>query len=106
MSVTEDTTRAFPETIHKLYSTAIHCGSRHIVLTDTVGHATPAGARALVRFVIDEVVKPSGQEILISWHGHNDRGLSVINSLAAVQAGADVIHGCALVIVVMIRQPP
>jgi 2-isopropylmalate synthase len=96
MYVTEDTTRAFPETVKKLYTTAINCGARHIVLTDTVGHATPAGARALVRFVIEEVVKPSGQEILISWHGHNDRGLSVMNSLAAVQAGADVIHGCAL----------
>src|SRR5213594_1437383 len=96
MYVTEDTTRAFPETIKRLYTTALNCGARHIVLTDTVGHATPAGVRALVRFVIDEVVKPSGEEILISWHGHNDRGLSVINSLAAVQAGADVIHGCAL----------
>ncbi|PYS11706.1 MAG: 2-isopropylmalate synthase [Acidobacteria bacterium] len=96
MYVTEDTTRAFPETIKRLYTTALNCGARHIVLTDTVGHATPAGARALVRFVIDEVVRPSGEEILISWHGHNDRGLSVINSLAAVQAGADVVHGCAL----------
>ena len=96
MYVTEDTTRAFPETIKRLYVTAINCGARHIVLTDTVGHATPAGVRALVRFVVDEVVRPSGEEILISWHGHNDRGLSVINSLAAVQAGADVIHGCAL----------
>jgi len=96
MYVTEDTTRAFPETIKRLYTTAINCGARHIVLTDTVGHATPAGTRALVRFVIDEVVKGSGEDILISWHGHNDRGLSVINSLAAVQAGADVIHGCAL----------
>ena len=96
MYVTEDTTRAFPEAIKRLYTAAINCGARHIVLTDTVGHATPAGARALVRFVVDEVVKPSGEEILISWHGHNDRGLSVINSLAAVQAGADVIHGCAL----------
>jgi 2-isopropylmalate synthase len=96
MYVTEDTTRAFPETIKWLYTTAIDCGARHIVLTDTVGHATPAGARALVKFVVEEVVKPSGEDIMISWHGHNDRGLSVINSLAAVQAGADVIHGCAL----------
>ena len=52
MYVTEDTTRAFPETIKRLYSTAINCGARHIVLTDTVGHATPDGARALVQFVI------------------------------------------------------
>jgi isopropylmalate/homocitrate/citramalate synthase len=96
MYVTEDTSRAFPDTIKRLYTTAINCGARHIVLTDTVGYATPAGVRELVRFVVDEIVKPSGEEILISWHGHNDRGLSVINSLAAVQAGADVIHGCAL----------
>ncbi len=96
MYVTEDTTRAFPDTIKKLYTTAINCGTRHIVLTDTVGHATPDGARALVRFVIEEIIRPSGESVLISWHGHHDRGLSVINSLAAVQAGADVIHGCAL----------
>lgn len=96
MYVTEDTTRAFPETIKKLYSTAINCGARHIVLTDTVGHAMPDGARALVRFVLEEIIRPSGESVLISWHGHHDRGLSVMNSLAAVQAGADVIHGCAL----------
>jgi 2-isopropylmalate synthase len=96
MYVTEDTTRAFPETIKKLYSTAINCGARHIVLTDTVGHATPDGARAVVRFVLEEVIRPSGESVMISWHGHHDRGLSVINSIAAVEAGADVIHGCAL----------
>src|SRR5206468_7623709 len=96
MYVTEDTTRAFPETIKRLYTTATNCGARHIVLTDTVGHATPAGARAPVSFVIDEIVRPSGQEIMISWHGHNDRGLSVINFLADVTVGADVLHGCAL----------
>jgi 2-isopropylmalate synthase len=96
MYVTEDTTRAFPETIRKLYSTAINCGSRHLVLTDTVGHATPEGVRALVHFLIEEVVKPSGEDVVIGWHGHSDRGLSVINSLAALEAGADIVHGCAL----------
>jgi isopropylmalate/homocitrate/citramalate synthase len=94
--VTEDTTRAFPETIKKLYTAAINCGSRHIVITDTVGHATPDGAKALVHFMIEEVVKPSGEQILIGWHGHSDRGLGVINALAALEAGADVVHGCAL----------
>jgi isopropylmalate/homocitrate/citramalate synthase len=96
MYVTEDTTRAFPDTIKKLYTAAIRAGSRHLVVTDTVGHATPDGARALVRFLLDEVVKPSGENITLAWHGHNDRGLGVINSLAALQAGADVVHGCAL----------
>ena len=96
MYVTEDTTRAFPDTIKKLYTTAINCGARHIALTDTVGHAIPEGASSLVKFVIEEVIEPSGEKVLLSWHGHNDRGLSVMNSLAAVRAGADVIHGCAL----------
>jgi 2-isopropylmalate synthase len=96
MYVTEDTTRAFPDTIQRLYTTAIDCGARHITLTDTVGHATPAGAEALVHFVVEKVIRPSGENILLGWHGHSDRGLSVINSLSAVQAGADVIHGCAL----------
>src|SRR5262249_29110613 len=96
MFVTEDTTRAHPDAIKRLYTTAIRCGARHIVLTDTVGHATPDGARALVRFILDEVIKPSGETVMVAWHGHNDRGLSVINSLAALEAGADVVHGCAL----------
>lgn len=96
MYVTEDTTRARPETIKKLYSTAIECGARAIVVCDTVGHATPRGVRALVRFVLEEVVKPSGETIRVDWHGHSDRGLAVANSLAALQAGADQVHASAL----------
>lgn len=95
MYVTEDTTRADPQTVKTLYSTAIRCGARAIVLCDTVGHAEPRGAYNLVRFAIEEVVKPSGEKIRIDWHGHNDRGLSVANSLAAFAAGADQVHGAA-----------
>lgn len=96
MYVTEDTSRCDPETVKRLYSTAINCGASAIVICDTVGHATPAGAAALIRFVLDEVVKPSGQKIRVDWHGHCDRGLAVANSLAAAAAGADCIHGTAL----------
>lgn len=96
MYVTEDTSRCDPETVKRLYSTAINCGATAIVICDTVGHATPAGAAALIRFVIDEVVKPSGQRIRVDWHGHCDRGLAVANSLAALAAGADCVHGTAL----------
>jgi 2-isopropylmalate synthase len=96
MYVTEDTIRTDPATIVALYSTAIRSGARSIVLCDTVGHATPRGAYSLVKFVIDEVVKPSGEKIRVDWHGHNDRGLAVANSLAAVAAGADQVHGAAL----------
>lgn len=96
MYVTEDTSRCDPETVKRLYSTAINCGATAIVICDTVGHATPAGAAALIRFVLDEVVKPSGQKVRVDWHGHCDRGLAVANSLAALAAGTDCVHGTAL----------
>jgi 2-isopropylmalate synthase len=96
MYVTEDTTRCDPETVKRLYTTAINCGARAIVLCDTAGHATPMGAFALVRFVMEEVVKPSGEKIRVDWHGHCDRGLATANSMAALVAGADCVHACAL----------
>ena len=96
MYVTEDTTRCDPDMIKRLYSTAIACGARSIVICDTAGHSTPAGAFALIKFVLDEVVKPSGEKIRVDWHGHNDRGLAVANSLAALAAGADCVHASAL----------
>ncbi len=49
----------------------------------------------MVKFAIDEVVKPSGEKIRVDWHGHNDRGLSIANSLAAVAAGAHQVHAAA-----------
>jgi isopropylmalate/homocitrate/citramalate synthase len=96
MYVTEDTVRTDPETIQRLYTTAIRSGARAIVLCDTVGHATPEGAYNLVKFVIEKVVKPSGEDIRVDWHGHRDRGLSIANSLAAIAGGARQIHGVAL----------
>ena len=96
MFVTEDTSRCDPEMVKRLYAAAINCGARAIVICDTAGHATPMGTFALVRFVIDEVVKPSGETIRLDWHGHCDRGLAVANSMAALLAGADCVHACAL----------
>jgi 2-isopropylmalate synthase len=95
MYVTEDTIRTDPGTIKRLYSGAIRSGARAIVLCDTVGHANPQGAYSLIKFAIDEVVKPSGEKIRVDWHGHNDRGLAIANSLAAVAAGADCVHAAA-----------
>ena len=95
MYVTEDTIRTDPDTVKRLYSTAISSGARAIVLCDTVGHAIPNGAYNLVKFVIEEVVKPSGEKIRVDWHGHNDRGLAIANSLAAIAAGADQVHAAA-----------
>lgn len=96
MYVTEDTSRCEPEMVKRLYATAIRNGARAIVICDTCGHATPMGVFALVKFVMDEVVKPSGEKIRVDWHGHCDRGLGVANSLAALVAGAHCVHACAL----------
>ena len=96
MYVTEDTSRCDPAMVKRLYSTAISCGARAIVICDTAGHATPMGAFALVRFVLEEVVQPSGEKIRVDWHGHCDRGLAIANSMAALMAGAECVHACAL----------
>jgi 2-isopropylmalate synthase len=95
MYVTEDTIRTDPATVKRLYSTAIRSGARAIVLCDTVGHATPQGAYNLIKFSMEEIVKPSGEKIRVDWHGHNDRGLAVANSLWAVAAGANCVHAAA-----------
>jgi len=96
MYVTEDTTRAQPETLKTLYGAAIRCGARRLCLADTVGFATPAGVRALIRFIQEEVIRPSGESVKLDWHGHRDRGLGIANCLAAIEAGADRVHGTAL----------
>ena len=96
MMVTEDTTRANPEDIKALYCRAIELGAERLCLSDTVGHATPDGVRALVRFIIEEVVEPSGKEIGIDWHGHRDRGFALANALAAIEAGVTRVHATAL----------
>jgi isopropylmalate/homocitrate/citramalate synthase len=95
MYVTEDTTRAKPETIRALYTTAIRCGARAVCVCDTVGHSTPDGARAVVQFV-KSIIEEEGEPVRLDWHGHQDRGLGVINSIAAIAGGADQVHGSAL----------
>jgi 2-isopropylmalate synthase len=95
MYVTEDTVRAHPNTLRRLFLTAIRAGARRLCLCDTVGHATPPGVANLVRFALD-VVRESGAEIGLDWHGHSDRGLAVINTIAAIRAGVTRVHGCAI----------
>ena len=93
--VTEDTTRADPDTLRAIYRCAIRAGATRICIADTVGHATPTGAAAVVRFV-SEVIAETGADVGIDWHGHRDRDLAIINSIAALDAGATRLHGAAL----------
>lgn len=94
MYVTEDTTRARPETLQALYGAAIDCGATRICLCDTVGHATPDGVRALVEFVRRDIIR--GEAVALDWHGHRDRGMGLINCLAAIEAGVNRVHATAL----------
>jgi 2-isopropylmalate synthase len=95
MFVTEDTTRAHPDHLKAIYTEAIRSGARRICLADTTGHASPEGVRRLVQFIV-EMRNEVDPAVGIDWHGHRDRGLDVINTLVAIQAGADRVHACAL----------
>lgn len=99
MFVTEDTTRSNPEDVKVIYQRAMELGVRRLCVCDTCGHVTPNGVKKLLHFIDEEVIKDGGyhrSEIEVNWHGHQDRGLGVANNIAAVEAGADVIHGTAL----------
>ena len=96
MFVTEDTTRAHPSDLSAVYGAALDAGADELCIADTVGHSTPYGAAAVVRAVKQMVLDHGRPEVLLNWHGHSDRGLAVINSLAAAEAGVDVIHAAGL----------
>ena len=99
MFVTEDTTRSNPDDVKAIYHRAMELGVRRLCVCDTCGHVTPNGVKKLLNFIDEEVIKDGGYkryQIEVNWHGHQDRGLGVANNIAAVEAGADVIHGTAL----------
>ena len=93
MYITEDTTRSDPDTLRRLFTAAIRAGASRICLADTVGHATPAGAGAVVRFARRVIDQAGARHVGIDWHGHRDRDMGTINSLAALEAGASRVHG-------------
>ena len=95
MYVTEDTCRATPETIKRLFLTAIEAGASRVCVCDTVGHITPRGVRNLIPYV-RQIIQETGRDIKIDWHGHNDRGLGVINTITAMTSGVDRVHATAL----------
>jgi isopropylmalate/homocitrate/citramalate synthase len=94
--VTDDTTGAAPELAKDVYAAALGEGAERICVYDAVGDATPWVTTAVVtklRRDLDEMGYPDAG---IDWHGHDDRGLAVANSLAAASAGASRLHGTAL----------
>ncbi|HUJ59578.1 MAG TPA: LeuA family protein [Kofleriaceae bacterium] len=94
--VTEDTTRSRPDVLTRLFSNAVEHGAHRLIVCDTVGHATPDGIRNLLKFTRNVLDGLGRSDVGIDWHGHNDRGLGVVNSIFAIEYGADRIHGTAM----------
>ncbi len=94
--VTEDTTRSRPAVLETLFRSAVDHGATRLCLCDTVGHATTEGIRSLVTFTRDLLSSMGRSDVGIDWHGHNDRGLAVVNTISALQHGVDRVHGTAL----------
>ncbi|HEY4244757.1 MAG TPA: LeuA family protein [Kofleriaceae bacterium] len=94
--VTEDTTRSRPDVLTRLFTNAVEHGAQRLIVCDTVGHATPDGIKNLLRFTRNVLDGMGRADVGIDWHGHNDRGLGVVNSIFAIEYGADRIHGTAL----------
>ena len=94
--VTEDTSRTDPKTLRRLFRVALDKGATRLILTDTVGYATPSGLASLVRFVRGLLRDWNYPDISLDWHGHNDRGLALALCLTALDEGVDRIHGTCL----------
>lgn len=82
----EDATRSDPQFLVEIFGVAVEEGATILNVPDTVGYTLPTEFSALVKKVKDEVV--GDKDVTISVHCHNDLGLAVANSLAAVAAGA------------------
>ncbi|MEV0459000.1 LeuA family protein [Catellatospora methionotrophica] len=93
--VLEDTVRCTPEILGQIYDVAIDCGVGRVTLCDTVGAAVPAGTASLIRWTT-RYFADRGRPVGLDWHGHNDRGLALANSLTALALGCQRVHGTIL----------
>src|SRR5688500_3185741 len=94
--VTVDTTRSRPEVLDPMFRNAVQAGAHRLCLRGTVGHVTPDGVRNLIRFARNRLNGMGRADVGIDWHGHNDRGLGVVNTICALEFGADRLHGTCL----------
>jgi 2-isopropylmalate synthase len=86
----EDASRSDPEFLCRVFGAAIKAGATTVNIPDTVGYAMPAEFGELVRHV--KACTPGAEKAKFSVHVHNDLGLAVANSLAAIEAGADQVE--------------
>ena len=88
----EDATRSDPAFVVAVCQAAVEAGATTVNIPDTVGYATPNDYGILIRRIVEEV-KAGREDVVVSTHCHNDLGLAVANSLAAVEAGARQVEG-------------
>ncbi len=86
----EDGTRTRPEFLYKVLEAVIDAGATVLNIPDTVGYAMPDEFGALIRGIRENV--PGIDNVILSVHCHNDLGLAVANSLAAIQNGAQQVE--------------
>lgn len=87
----EDAARTEPQFLSEVTRAAIDAGATSINIPDTVGYTVPREFEDLIRFLIKK--NPElGKKVVLSVHCHNDLGLAVANSLAAVLAGANQVE--------------
>lgn len=84
----EDATRTDPDYLEQISNAVVEAGARTVNLPDTVGYSTPDEYAE----IIGKIVRALGDRAVVSVHCHDDLGLAVANSLAAVKAGARQIE--------------
>ena len=87
-----DATRTAPEYLYAMLEAAIKAGATTVNVPDTVGYTNPLEFGELIRGVFENV--SNIDDAIVSVHCHNDLGMSVANSLAAIENGARQIEGC------------
>jgi 2-isopropylmalate synthase len=87
-----DATRADPEYLYRMIEATIDAGATTVNIPDTVGYGIPSEFAALIQGIQETV--PNIHKAVISVHCHNDLGMAVANSLAAVKAGARQVECC------------
>ncbi|WP_048810270.1 2-isopropylmalate synthase [Candidatus Methylacidiphilum infernorum] len=87
----EDASRTEPEFLAKIIQKVIEAGATTVNIPDTVGYAVPEEFASLIRYLFDHV--QDIDKVVVSVHCHNDLGLAVSNSLAAIKAGARQVEG-------------
>jgi 2-isopropylmalate synthase len=86
----EDASRSDPDFLCRVFGAVIQAGALTVNIPDTVGYAMPGEFGDLVKYVREHT--PQGEKAKFSVHVHDDLGLAVANSLAAVNAGADQLE--------------